>query len=225
MNKKYNVLVTGSNRGIGKSISNYYKIKGKNVIESDSKNLDLNNFEKLEENFKNITKKNQIDILICSAGINENKSLNNFDLQSGSNLLNINLISNIKLIQLVSKNMKKNNFGRIVLIGSLWSEFIRKDKLFYGISKSGLISLGKSAALELSNNNILVNIVSPGFVNTEMTKKNLNKKQIESFKSQIPLGRFADPNEIASIVYYLGSEDNTYVTGQNIFADGGWNIG
>ena len=121
--------------------------------------------------------------------------------------------------------MKNNTFGRIVLIGSLWSEYVRKEKLFYSVSKHGLVSLTKTSALELAKYNILVNTVSPGFVNTDMTQNSLTADQVKSFKSEIPLERFAEPKEIASLVYYLGSDNNTYVTGQNIFIDGGWSVG
>ena len=121
--------------------------------------------------------------------------------------------------------MKDSNFGRIVLIGSLWSKYVRNEKLFYSISKYALVSLGQSASIELGEFNILVNTVSPGFVNTEMTSKNLSQEQINNFKNQIPIGRFADSHEVSPLVYFLGSEDNTYITGQNILIDGGWSIG
>ena len=117
------------------------------------------------------------------------------------------------------------NFGRIVLIGSLWSKYVRNEKLFYSISKSALVSLGRSASIELGEFNILVNTVSPGFVNTEMTSQNLSDTQINSFTKQIPLGRFAESHEIPPLIYFLGSEDNSYITGQNILIDGGWSIG
>ena len=95
----------------------------------------------------------------------------------------------------------------------------------YSSSKSGLIGLTKACALDLAKYNILVNTVSPGFVNTDMTQNSLTADQVKSFKSEIPLERFAEPKEIASLVYYLGSDNNTYVTGQNIFIDGGWSVG
>ena len=121
--------------------------------------------------------------------------------------------------------MKQSNFGRIVLIGSLWSKYVRSEKLFYSISKSALVSLGQSASIELGEFNILVNTVSPGFVNTEMTSQNLNDAQINIFTKQIPMGRFAESKEISPLVYFLGSEDNSYITGQNILIDGGWSVG
>ena len=140
-------------------------------------------------------------------------------------IINVNLLSNISLIQNCSLDMKDSNFGRIVLIGSLWSKYVRNEKLFYSISKSALVSLGRSASIELGEFNILVNTVSPGFVNTEMTSQNLSDSQINSFTKQIPMGRFAESHEIPPLIYFLGSENNSYITGQNIFIDGGWSIG
>jgi 3-oxoacyl-[acyl-carrier protein] reductase len=225
MSKKYTVLITGASRGIGKSIAQYYINKGHEVLTPTREDIDLERIDEIEQNLKNFKEGKKIDVLICSAGTNENKNLENYDYLSGQKIINVNLLSNISLIQTCSLDMRDSNFGRIVLIGSLWSKYVRSEKLFYSISKSGLVSLGQSASIELGKFNILVNTISPGFVNTEMTAKNLNEEQINSFKNQIPLGRFAESHEISPLVYFLGSEDNSYITGQNILIDGGWSVG
>ena len=225
MSKKYTVLITGASRGIGKSIAQYYTDKGHNVLTPTRQDIDLEKIDQIEYNLKKFKEEKKIDILICCAGINENKNIENYDYLSGQKILNVNLLSNVSLIKTCSIDMKQSNFGRIVLIGSLWSKYVRNEKLFYSISKSALVSLGQSASIELGEFNILVNTVSPGFVNTEMTSQNLNNEQINSFTRQIPKGRFAESHEIPPLVYFLGSEDNSYITGQNIFIDGGWSIG
>ncbi len=225
MSKKYTVLITGASRGIGKSIAQFYIDKGHDVLTPTREDIDLERIDEISKNLKKFKKGKNIDILICCAGINENKNLKNYDYLSGQKIINVNLLSNISLIQNCSLDMKDSNFGRIVLIGSLWSKYVRNEKLFYSISKSALVSLGQSASIELGEFNILVNTVSPGFVNTEMTSKNLSQEQINNFKNQIPIGRFADSHEVSPLVYFLGSEDNTYITGQNILIDGGWSIG
>lgn len=225
MSKKYTVLITGASRGIGKSIAQYYNDKGHNVLTPTRQDIDLEKIDQIEYNLKKFKEEKKIDILICCAGINENKNIENYDYLSGQKILNVNLLSNISLIKTCSIDMKQSNFGRIVLIGSLWSKYVRNEKLFYSISKSALVSLGQSASIELGEFNILVNTVSPGFVNTKMTSQNLNNEQINSFTRQIPKGRFAESHEIPPLVYFLGSEDNSYITGQNIFIDGGWSIG
>ena len=225
MSEKYTVLITGASRGIGKSIAQYYIDKGHNVLTPTREDIDLEKIDEIEQNLKEFKKENKIDVLICCAGINENKNLENYDYLSGQKIINVNLLSNISLIKTCSLDMKQSNFGRIVLIGSLWSKYVRNEKLFYSISKSALVSLGRSASIELGEFNILVNTVSPGFVNTEMTSENLNEEQIDIFTKQIPMGRFAESHEISPLVYFLGSEDNSYITGQNILIDGGWSIG
>ncbi len=225
MSKKYTVLITGASRGIGKSIAQFYIDKGHDVLTPTREDIDLERIDEIGKNLKKFKKGKNIDVLICCAGINENKNLKNYDYLSGQKIINVNLLSNISLIQNCSLDMKDSNFGRIVLIGSLWSKYVRNEKLFYSISKSALVSLGQSASIELGEFNILVNTVSPGFVNTEMTSKNLSQEQINNFKNQIPIGRFADSHEVSPLVYFLGSEDNTYITGQNILIDGGWSIG
>ena len=225
MSKKYTVLITGASRGIGKSIAQYYTDKGHNVLTPTRQDIDLEKIDQIEYNLKKFKEEKKIDILICCAGINENKNIENYDYLSGQKILNVNLLSNVSLIKTCSIDMKQSNFGRIVLIGSLWSKYVRNEKLFYSISKSALVSLGQSASIELGEFNILVNTVSPGFVNTEMTSQNLNNEQINSFTRQIPKGRFTESHEIPPLVYFLGSEDNSYITGQNIFIDGGWSIG
>ena len=225
MSKKYTVLITGASRGIGKNIAQYYIDKGHNVLTPTREDIDLEKIDEIDKNIAKFKQDRKIDVLICCAGINENKNIENYDYLSGQKILNINLLSNISLIKTCSLDMKDSNFGRIVLIGSLWSKYVRNEKLFYSISKSALVSLGQSASIELGEFNILVNTVSPGFVNTEMTSKNLSQEQINNFKNQIPIGRFADSHEVSPLVYFLGSEDNTYITGQNILIDGGWSIG
>ena len=225
MSKKYTVLITGASRGIGKSIAEYYTDKGHNVLTPTRQDIDLEKIDQIEYNLIKFKEEKKIDILICCAGINENKNLENYDYLSGQKIINVNLLSNISLIKTCSLDMKQSNFGRIVLIGSLWSKYVRNEKLFYSISKSALVSLGRSASIELGEFNILVNTVSPGFVNTEMTSQNLSDSQISSFTKQIPMGRFAESHEIPPLIYFLGSENNSYITGQNIFIDGGWSIG
>ena len=156
MSRKYTVLITGASRGIGKSIARYYIDKGHNVLTPTREDIDLEKIDEIDKNVAKFKQDRKIDVLICCAGINENKNLENYDYLSGQKILNINLLSNISLIKTCSLDMKQSNFGRIVLIGSLWSKYVRNEKLFYSISKSALVSLGQSASIELGEFNILV---------------------------------------------------------------------
>ena len=120
--------------------------------------------------------------------------------------------------------MQKNKWGRIVNISSAYSFLAREGRSAYSSSKAGLDALTRSLAVEYSSDNILVNSVAPGFVDTELTRKNNSKSEIEKICSSIPMRRLASSDEIAKIVFFLSSEENTYITGQTIVADGGFSI-
>ena len=113
-------------------------------------------------------------------------------------------------------------YGRIVNISSIFGVVGKAKRAAYSAAKAGLIGLTLTAAVDLAPYNVLVNSVSPGFVLTDLTKRILNKKDISQIKSFIPMGRLGRPEDIAPIVLFLASELNTYITGQNIVADGGY---
>lgn len=139
---------------------------------------------------------------------------------------NVMVDSNLKgplfLINKVSSRMKEKRFGRIVNISSIWGVRSKEFRTLYSMTKFGINGITKSLARELSEYNILVNSVSPGYVATEMTDKNVSPEEQLKIKQTIPLGRFAEPNEIAKLVSFLVSNDNSYITGQNIIIDGGF---
>jgi len=118
--------------------------------------------------------------------------------------------------------MISQDYGRIINISSIWGNVSRPKRVIYGVSKAGLNGLSKSIAVEYGNKNILSNSVSPGFTQTELTKKTNTEKEIEEIADKIPLKRLASTNEIAKTVEFLASENNTYITGQNIIVDGGF---
>lgn len=220
-----NVFITGTSRGIGKSIKNTYTKNGWNTNIHNSKILDLSDTKNLAKFLKKEFIECPPDTIVLNASINENIKFKDINEERLKSSLNISINSNILIIQTAIEQMKKNKFGRIVLIGSIWSKSSRISKSIYSIAKASLTGLNTSLSVEYSKYNILTNIVSPGFVNTEMTSNNLSKNDKQQFIRRIPQGRFADPAEIAEFVYFLGSEKNTYITGQEIFIDGGFNIG
>ena len=116
--------------------------------------------------------------------------------------------------------MMKARTGRIVNIGSIVGLMGNAGQSNYSATKSGLLGFTKSLARELSSRNINVNAVSPGFIDTDMTKA-LSDDQIESLTKNIPLGRIASPDEVSSVVAFLLSDDSSYITGENINVNGG----
>jgi 3-oxoacyl-[acyl-carrier protein] reductase len=218
---KRTALVTGASRGIGLAIAQLFKKNGLHVLTPPRQELDLLS----EESVREFLKKNsevQIDILINNAGIN---IIENVPQIAGENLkaaLQINLISPIILIRELSPKMIERGYGKIVNISSIWSQISKPGRAVYSSTKSALNGLTRAVAVELAAHNIQVNAVAPGFVDTDLTRKNNSPKQIKVIESNIPAKRLAQTSEIAELVYFLASEKNTYVTGQIIFIDGGF---
>ncbi len=163
-----------------------------------------------------------IDILVNNAGINIIEQVQEVSDRNIENTLQVNLVAPLRLSKGIIPDMVQRGFGRIVNISSQWSVVAKPGRATYSISKNGLNGLTRTLALELAPHNILVNAVAPGYTNTELTKINNTVEQIEDIKKLIPLGRLAEPEEIAEVVYFLCSEANSYITGQVILADGGF---
>ena len=136
----------------------------------------------------------------------------------------VNVKAPYEISKIVVSKMKKNKFGRIVNISSIFGKLSKSKRSLYSISKFGLHGLTVALSAELSKKNILTNTVSPGFINTDLTKKILSKDEMKKLAKNIPLGRFGEPQDIAKLVYFLCSEENSYISGQNIFIDGGFTI-
>ena len=216
------VLVTGSSRGIGKQIYNDFKNLGAKVIGISSKNFDLTKNSSLKELKKFINSIKRVDILINNAAINYSEQNLNFNNNKYDDLMNINLKIPFVLTNLISKKMKKNKFGRIVNISSIASIRVREGRSAYSASKFGLVGFTKTVSVELAKYNILVNSVSPGFIDTEMTRTMLNKREIKKLSSQVPLKKLGHPKDISNAVIFLCSNLNTFITGHNLIVDGGF---
>ena len=239
--KKQIVLITGGSKGIGKEIANQFFNCGASVyVTSRSNNrlikgnhkenfiknikIDFSNKKETNEFIGTIKSFKKIDILINNAGINKIDNIDKISELDWDLIQEINLKTPFLMIKNISPIMKKNKYGKIINISSIFSEISKSKRAAYSASKSGLNGLTRASAIQLAKNNILVNAVSPGFVKTSLTKKILSKQEIVKLEKSLPIGRFANTKDIASLVLYLSSKKNTYITGQNIIIDGGYTI-
>lgn len=234
------VLITGATNGIGKEILEHFLTYDCKIIATGNKTTNKNFFKKFNSSkilgyhkvdfknlnsielfCKNLEKYKKIDICINNAGINKLNSINKID-KDFIDTLNVNVVAPLKISKVVTNKMKKFKFGKIVNISSIWGKKSKDRRVSYSVSKNAINGLTISSAVELGKYNILINSVSPGFVDTNLTRKNLSSVEINNLKRQIPLGRLARSSDIVPIIIFLCSEMNTYITGQVIYVDGGF---
>lgn len=213
-------LVTGGSRGIGAAIAARFRAAGAQVLAPDRTQMDLSDNRSIDAYLK--TLKAPIDILVNNAGINRLGASGELDDGDFEAVLQINLVSALRLIAGIAPMMQANSYGRIVNISSIWGSVSKERRLTYSASKAGLNGLTRSLAIELGPHNITVNAVAPGFVNTDLTKQNNTPAQIAEIQRNIPLQRLAEPAEIAECVAFLCSSAGSYVTGHVLTVDGGY---
>lgn len=226
------IIVTGGSRGIGNAIAKRYLEFGGRVIitgTADSHNvrdgleyhcLDCSNRESVKSFTKFITQMARLDVLVNNAGVNKINLLPDIDPKDFDSLYEINLRAPFLLSQAAAKVMA--NGGHILNVASIWSTVSRAGRISYISSKSGVTGLTRGLATDLAPQNILVNTLSPGFVGTELTYTSLSPTEIEELTKNIPIGRLAEPSEIADQAVFITSSMNTYMTGRNIIVDGGF---
>ncbi len=234
------ILVTGANRGIGLNIiqrldNDGYTVigtsrsdDGANIISQEIKGsngrglkMDVTNQESINSAIKGIQDEfGALYGLVNNAGITDDNLLVRMTEEQWISVIDTNLTSVFRVTKSSIKGMMKARQGRIVNIGSIVGITGNSGQSNYSASKSGLLGFTKSLARELSSRNINVNLISPGFINTDMTKA-LSSDQIENLSKNIPLGRIAESSEVASVVSFLLSDDSSYITGENINVNGG----
>ncbi len=214
-------FVTGGSRGIGKTIVEVLQSGGAYVLAPTRSELDLSDFSSISAYLKK-QKDLKFDIFIHCAGINELAGINEISQDLLSKVYGVNLFAPIHLLKAICPNMQKNKWGRIVFISSLYGIVSRERRIAYSSSKNALTGLCRSLAIELGENNILVNCVAPGYVMTDMTRKNLSEAEIKNVESQMPTHRFQTTEDIANLIAFLCSDLNQSITGQLIAVDGGF---
>ncbi|GAA2234855.1 MULTISPECIES: 3-oxoacyl-[acyl-carrier-protein] reductase [Kitasatospora] len=234
------VLVTGGNRGIGLAIALAFAEAGDKVaITSRSGEVpeelakhgviaarcDINDAEQVDAAFTEVEAQNgPVEVLVANAGITKDTLLLRMSEEDFTSVLDTNLTGTFRVVKRAAAKMLRARKGRIVLISSVVGLTGSPGQVNYAASKAGLVGFARSLARELGSRNITVNVVAPGFVDTDMTAV-LTEERRKEIVSGVPLGRYAAPAEIASAVRFLSSDEAAYITGAVIPVDGGLGMG
>ncbi len=229
------VLVTGGNRGIGLAIANAFAAQGDRVAvphrgtkapgDLFGVECDITDAAAVDAAFGTVEKElGPVEVLVANAGITDDTLLMRMSEDQFTRVLDANLTAAYRVAKRASRGMLKARAGRMVFVSSVVGLTGSAGQVNYAASKSGLVGLARSIARELGSRGITANVVAPGFVDTDMTRALPEGRRAEIL-GQVPLGRYASAEEIASAVTWLGSDGAGYVTGAVIPVDGGLGMG
>lgn len=231
-------LVTGGTRGIGAAISMALKNKGYQIIANYHTNheaakafgqehdiivqsWDVSDAQACKESVEQIQNKiGPIEILAHNAGITRDSFLHKMTVEHWQQVIQTNLNSCFYMSQAVIESMRQNNFGRIILTSSVNALKGQMGQTNYCAAKAGIIGFAKALALETANKNITVNVVAPGYINTEMVQA-IAQPILEKIVAQVPKGRLGEAKEIAHAVSFLAGDEASYITGETLNINGG----
>ena len=219
---KPKALVVGGTGGIGSAIVSYFTKLKFDVTSTSTSDFDLKHESQVIDWLSNY---NSIpEILVCNAGINNPNLIYDQNQTELREILEVNFFSHSYILKHFAKKMSEKSYGRIVVISSAYAHRFREGRSAYSASKSALEAYSKTLALECAKSNVLINCVAPGFLKTPLTLKNNDEQKISEIRSQIPIGRLGEVEEIVDLIGYLSSVKNTYITGQTIDIDGGFSL-
>jgi 3-oxoacyl-[acyl-carrier protein] reductase len=234
------VLITGGNRGIGLAIAAAFADAGDAVAITYRSGeppealtgrgclavrCDITDAAQVEQAYKEIEEQHgPVEVLVANAGITKDQLLLRMSAEDFAAVMETNLMGTFRIVQRASGAMLEARTGRVVLLSSVVGLRGAPGQANYAASKAGLIGFARSFAREMGPAGITCNVVAPGFVDTDMTKA-LSEKQRKNILTQVPLGRVAQPEDVAATVRFLASEDARYITGAVVPVDGGLGMG
>ncbi|HCA88329.1 MAG TPA: 3-oxoacyl-[acyl-carrier-protein] reductase [Streptomyces sp.] len=234
------VLVTGGNRGIGLAIARAFADVGDKVAYTYRSGeppaalaelgclavkCDITDSEQVEQAYKEVEEQHgPVEVLVANAGITRDQLLMRMSEEDFTSVLDTNLTGVFRVVKRANRGMLRARKGRVVLISSVVGLAGAAGQANYAASKAGMVGFARSLARELGSRNITFNVVAPGFVDTDMTRE-LSDEQRDGIVKQVPLGRYAQPEEIAASVRFLASDEAAYITGAVIPVDGGLGMG
>ncbi len=239
MSEKKAALITGGSRGIGRAVSLRLARDGYHVIINFRSNeneaeethnavkaaggsselypFDVTDRAAVRDALMDITGRHTVHVCVLCAGVRRDELLIFMSEEQWDTVIDTNLSSFYTVVKPVVRHMIPNRAGRIIVISSTSGESGMSGQVHYAAAKAGLIGATKSLARECAKKNVLVNAITPGFIATDMTG-DINEKEL---KKSVPLNRFGTPEEVASVVSFLASDDAGYITGQVIGVNGG----
>jgi NAD(P)-dependent dehydrogenase (short-subunit alcohol dehydrogenase family) len=227
------VVVTGGTRGIGCAIAHVFKQANAEVLitgthrppegvrDDEFYAVDFACQESTHE-FVAFLSRKQPDILINNAGINVIDSFEDIHEDDFNRIHHVNVVAPFLFCRAVIPGMRAKGWGRIVNVSSIFGKISKSGRASYSTSKFALDGMTAALASEVAAYGILANCVAPGFIETDLTRQTLGEEKMREMAQQIPMGRLGKAEEIARFVHWLSSEQNTYLSGQNIAVDGGF---
>ena len=229
-------LVTGASRGIGKAIAKKLKadnyevlgtatsVSGVDTLTSDGIEgylLDLNSKDSIDSFWSQLESDNKtISVLVNNAGITRDNIILRMSDEEWSDIMSVHLYGTFQLSKRALKMMLKNKWGRIINISSASASIGNRGQSNYAAAKAGVEAFTKSLAKEVGRRDITINAIAPGFISTDMTENNKGVNA-DYLVKEIPLGRFGEPEEVASLISFMCSDRASYITGQTIHINGG----
>jgi 3-oxoacyl-[acyl-carrier protein] reductase len=229
------VLVTGGNRGIGLAIARTFAAAGDAVTITyrsgeppaglPGVRCDVTDAASVDAAFAEVEQRQgPVEVLVANAGITKDTLVLRMSDDEFTSVLDTNLTGTFRVVKRAARGMLRARSGRLILIGSVVGLLGSPGQVNYAASKAGLVGMARSLARELGSRGITANVVAPGFVESDMTAE-LSEDRRGEILSGIPLGRYAQADEVAAAVRWLASDEAAYITGAVIPVDGGLGMG